>query len=1125
MSDEIQDPELLLPDEVELQHDRDEEIAALMDEQEHMVVPQVGAKPPKHLARLLKENAKTKSKKSDSVYPVEFDGFEPPTKMFKNCVIGKVQVPIPRTKPVRYQEGILHLRGRGSMEAPIDVLFVGACVLQEEYDAGSAEPQMLRGGPGNLFMRNLLRAGFTDIKWYYTTVAKYNTPRLRLKAQDIRWGTPALEDEIKVLQPKMIVCFGKQPFDYFMETRKLPMKDVQGAFFDSKKYGCPIYVMDSLHVVCYKPEYTDRFMTDLRNVLQEIQSMQGTRRVQITQTYHTISKATELAGLMMRLQSKKVSEMAVDCEWHGQTAWGGRLRSFQLCWQAGHAAYVRLMDEHAKYSFDVPLETVGQIVSPVMNAPTMRYIGHNASADMPWLHRHVGIDVYRKFIFDTMYAQHTINEYADQKLERLSVKFTDLGRYDIDLLLWKKAKKFDEEDNEGYGFVPDRIIIPYGCRDVDATFRSRFPLFTQLVKKGLLRYYNEFVLPFVTDGFYEMMDCGLPINTEFLDEMRETFTRNRDLLVTDFRRGIIDEAHQKMQQVLKQLAPDRWQDVYLEIVKLMREKTVEATATASDLFKSCFKDHRDSQKFMPFFLHLAEAPTFNINSVAHISRWLFDIKGLAPIKTTKQNGIALSWEKVEQMDKKKREELNPQKAADKQVIKIYAEKDPMVARLEELKSVGNIVKAFLKEADEETGKEQGIHKWIQEDGRIHGNFALTETARPRAWKPNILNWPKAITRPIEAGFRRINEQTEAEHRKRLEALSPDAKEDRAAIEAEIFRLTKKPTSLRANVQAPEGWCIVDMDLKTAEIVALAYQSGDQNMIKVLTEPDVQFARIDQANPKKVVRICYNDNEGIPESEYDPALLVSPDDPRILRRADGSIIHPKRDLHWEMGCAVAKKPREKCDERMVRDGCGKVGNFSIPYGATPTLLERMIEANTGLKPEDHTGEMMIQAWKNRYADANKFQEAMEDFVKDPGYWRSLSGRVRHFEYAELEELTGFDDYKKKGIFSGLARQARNFPCQEIVAATTAKALLMFIDDRRKMAMRSRIGILLYDAMTAFVPLEESRPASDLLRDCLTVRNKWNTKGGLFHFEVDTTIGFRWGVKATAEEKKLIEGHMR
>ena len=127
------------------------------------------------------------------------------------------------------------------------------------------------------------------------------------------------------------------------------------------------------------------------------------------------------------------------------------------------------MDDKLNYSFDRPIETVRQIIAPVFNDPTVKFIGHNASADMPWMYHHLGIEVYQKFTFDTLYAQHTVNEYADLKLERLAIRYTDLGRYDFELQQWKKSHGFDDKREEGYGRVPDGILIPYACKDVDTT--------------------------------------------------------------------------------------------------------------------------------------------------------------------------------------------------------------------------------------------------------------------------------------------------------------------------------------------------------------------------------------------------------------------------------------------------------------------------------------------------------------------------------------------------------------------------------------------------------------------------------------------------------------------------------
>lgn len=1125
-----------------------EKATSKMEDQFPAVVYTVGsAEEPKKQKRLTKEQGRSKEKKEAPKYPAEFEGCLPPESIWRNRNIGMGTHPVPGTN--RTEKGILHLCGRGHTEAPIPIMFVSPFVTMEEISAKTVTvPMMVRGASGNYLMKMLEEVGIQNSDWYYTTIAKYVKHKSKLNDQDINWGKPALEDEIKNLKPKIIVCFGKAVFDFFIGHKKFKVADVQGAFFYHEQYKCQIYLMDSPTVATYKPEFRDRFITDLQQLKFAMDADRGYARPIIPLQYETIENSRQLMNLMGRLMVMKVRLMSVDCEWHGHTAWGGNLRGFQFCWAPGKAAYLRLRNDKMEYVFDVPMSTIEQIIAPVFNHPDMRFIGHNGCADIPWMDLHLGIKVYRKFAFDTLFAQHTVNEYADLKLERLSVKFTDLGRYDIPLMLWKKANKFNEKTEPGYGRVPDSILIPYGLRDVDTTFRCFMPLHKQLMKAGLLDYYKNFLLPFVTDGFYELMSCGLPINIDALNEMREVFSDNQKKLLQMFVAQLMIEAYAKLRQVIINLTstqgPEYGAQAADEIIGLLQTQEKDAIEQADGLFNAilCPSDASKievlgeritpataKERYYPFFKHAAEAPEFKIDSTHYLRRWLFDIKGLVPIKTTKRNGIQMAWSKVLTMDPKERAEVNPVPAADKGTLKIFAEQDPLVAQIQELKSVGNILKAFLGGIEDEEGPDQGcergLHKWIQPDGKIHANFALTETARPRTWNPNVLNWPKAVTKPIEKGFQRIIDAEVAVLRKKYEAIPVENEGDRRAIEAEIQRQMKKPSSLRANVQAPEGYCIIDMDLKTAEVVSLAYQSNDQNMIKVLTEPDTQFARIDKDNPKKVVRICFNENENIPQSAWDESLIVSMDDPRILRNPDGSIMHPKRDLHWEFGCGVAGKPRELCDERMIRDGCGKVGNFSIPYGASSGSLNRLIETNTGIKPDDSTGQKMIDAYKKRYPTACEFLEGMEKIVINPGRWRSLSGRVRHFEYASIMDINEFSTHQKKGILQGLARQARNFPMQENVAATTGKALLMFIEDARQMKLRSQIGILLYDAMTAFVPLTEAKVAEKLLRECLTVRCPWDTPAGRFNFEVDTSIGFRWGVKATKEEKKLIESYMQ
>lgn len=1065
------------------------------------------------------------TKKKQLMYPAVFEDMEPPKQLWRSRAIGDMEITSVRGKK---SKGVLHVCGRGS-KTP-DVVFISPCVLyEEEMTSYSSEPKLLKGPAGNIFLRALYRCGFKDEEWYYTALCKYSVPRSKLTAQDIRWNAAMLDDELRTLKPKLIVCLGKPAFDYLFKL-KFKLKDVQGGFFRSEEYDCMLYPMDSLITVLMKPEYLERMLVDLKEVRKSLNEIKGVPIIKVATNYTVLDNAEKLQNAMTELGEEvnagRIHVASVDCEWKGQTAWSGQLRSIQACWKPGQAVYLRLMapkDGKSIYVFDQPLPVVREIIDPTLNNPKLKYVGHNFHADMAWMDQHLDIDVRDRAAFDTMFAQQLLNEYADLKLERLSVQHTDLGRYDIELLLWKKKSKFDEEDNEGYGLVPDGIIIPYACRDVDATLRIYPILMRQLVLNKLSTYYFNYALPFVTDGFYELMSTGIPIDREYLDEMRTVFTRNGDMLLTEFRKDLRKEADMFLHTALRHMATkmgtslESASNTFIEMYQLSKDESPHVEKELRVLLQAYCRDSSDFDQILPLYQHWRVASKFNISSSDHLGRWLFEVKRFKPIKTTKKDGIQMAWDKVMSLPAERQSQFRP--AADKQTIKVFATKDPMVSRIEELKSVQNITKIFLKGPDEE-GREQGLHKWIQPDGRVHANFAVTETGRPRAWKPNILNWPKHITKPIEKAFERIN--VIRGNVRRAELMTENASEE--VIAQAVKDLITLPVSVRSGAKAPDGYCLVDMDLMTAEVVGLGYLSGDQNLIKVLTEPDSQYARIDKELPKKSVRICYNENVKIPVSKQDPKYLVSLDDPRLLRDEQGQILHPRRDVHWEFAEEVAEGPRESLEERLFRDGCGKVGNFSIPYGATDMLLERMIEANTGIKPPEGTGKKMIEAHAARYPVATNYQKYLETTIESPGYFRALSGRVRHFYYTNLGDIDGLSDYTREGILSPLKRQARNFPMQNIVADTTAKALVRFVRERRERKLDARIMMLLYDAMTVITKLEDLKETITLLKNCLTIWCPWTAHGVTFNFDVDTSIGFRWGVKATKEEKAIIAQYL-
>ena len=150
--------------------------------------------------------------------------------------------------------------------------------------------------------------------------------------------------------------------------------------------------------------------------------------------------------------------------------------------------------------------------------------------------------------------------------------------------------------------------------------------------------------------------------------------------------------------------------------------------------------------------------------------------------------------------------------------------------------------------------------------------------------------------------------------------------------------------------------------------------------------------------------------------------------------------------------------------------------------------------------------------------------LEKIIEDPGYFRAISGRIRHFFYTNLGDLDGVDDYTREGILSPLKRQSRNFPMQNLVADTANRAQQRFMKERDERHLRSRVMMLLYDAMTVISPLEKLKETIPLLRNSMTIWCPWHVHGRTFNFDVDIGVGFRWGVKAKKEEKEMLKQYL-
>lgn len=659
---------------------------------------------------------------------------------------------------------------------------------------------------------------------------------------------------------------------------------------------------------------------------------------------------------------------AVDCEWHGRTHVDGQLRTIQFAWTESDAVVIEFRNEQNEWSFELDHATardvgsevvqqalsskwqegetypsaatvekqryaaVGRILAGIMNKKDVRYIGHHFSADAPWMEHWLGLNTYRRCIMDTEFAQQTVDEASELGLERgIAMKYTTLGMYNLDLILWKKDNP--GKTDGGYGFIPSDILIPYSVLDVIAPFRAAPLIRRQLEAQQLTKYYDTILNPFVTDTFTDMCMEGLPMDVKLMDELRELFHFARRELEVRFKERVHKEAKTKLAQtVFDEMTPEARMRVLLCIKEGDGEKILEAIKRHAPM--------EDIPKWIKRVGHFVDAPNFNIRSPDMMRRWLFDVEGLEPIKTTNQKAKGLpsmAWEKVLELPADRQRLYTP--AVDKQTLQILSEQFGTLNELLDLNAVGNVCKAFLKEADtyidddgNEVRSENGLHQWLASDNRVHGMTSLTETGRTRTWKPNSLNWPKYVSerigRSIELVVREAHERGEL----------PEHLMKWVGVKA------KKLPSIRSCVTAPEGYCLVEFDYKTAEMVALSKISYDLDLMRILEEPDPEWASLKGDNPYKIkqVRVAFSDpmESGIPVDKQNPDYIMNAwkngknlgpvTEEMLARNADGSVKHSGYDIHWSIAERIYEDGREMMDADIQR-AAGKVINFCLATG--------------------------------------------------------------------------------------------------------------------------------------------------------------------------------------------------
>lgn len=376
-----------------------------------------------------------------------------------------------------------------------------------------------------------------------------------LRSHHIHDCLPLLAREIDLIKPSFILLLGTDAVKVFfggkqtlqrVRQRLFLLRDVRdiksGRIIDATRVSVddPIWrvsikILATVHpsAVLREAGLLEGFQADLAQLRMVMGGHASNPTPGIGMDYRYVTTADELAPVVAQALAESPI-IAIDCEWGGGV-WsrGGQLRCIQFSWKPGSACVVIL--RRAGLHDMQPVTERLKIISILKEFFSRVFVvGHNFRADAPWLDD-IGIPAINRLCFDTMLADHALNENAEHGLESCVARYTSMGRYDWELSEWVRNAHFPSVD--GYKDVPDPLLLPYAAADADATLRV-YGVLRDLLNKpenlSVARLFYNIVMP-ANFPLYEMERTGILVDFERMKLLVHLYSERKEELAQELR--------------------------------------------------------------------------------------------------------------------------------------------------------------------------------------------------------------------------------------------------------------------------------------------------------------------------------------------------------------------------------------------------------------------------------------------------------------------------------------------------------------------------------------------------------------------------------------------------------------
>lgn len=684
---------------------------------------------------------------------------------------------------------------------------------------------------GKLFWETTQEAGLDPADWYLTNVMKFAPPdgvKIKGKGMDawqLKVCIPLLMQEICLVRPRYLLLLGadavkavigdkctlgqvrSQPLTIdglsgLREARYRPM-----AAPDSLDLSSPDQVNAFTYFHAFATQHPAAVMREagLRHGL--VRDLQTFKSLMTSELNHSsvadryqievVDNAARLSQIVDRVIELSVKDISIDCEWGGTDYMSGRLRTVQFSWSDTEACVAVFLHEGGVPAQD-DLERIRMLneIRRLINRPGLRISGHAIRADAPWT-KSEGIDIFGGEFFDTMLADHMLNENAEHGLEACTVRYTDMGRYDFDMARWVKEHKADVEIN-GFLNAPNLLLYPYAGCDVIATRRIAFKLMELLERPenaGLRSCYYGVVLP-CNLPLHEIETTGLLVDFPLLKKMVWDYDTEKIKLLSRLRVMMADpEFNPNSPDQIKRILFNRTPEQLIAIETAAQRGDDPSAADQLVLEQLHPREDTDEEVDEVKAQLLASGALQHYKPPKKKKEQAYRPGlGLTPYKTTGKPSCM--WEDLEPTLSTLKK-VSP--STDAESLAELADKHPIVRVLADFKIVSQVTKSFLRKPDEDGDSPDdyttGLGGAIDSDGRIRTNLSqMSETGRQKSYKPNLQNLPKKQEKELDRIFE------------------------------------GKMPHIRSCFIAADGHVIIEADYKSAEVFSMGYLSNELKLV-------------------------------------------------------------------------------------------------------------------------------------------------------------------------------------------------------------------------------------------------------------------------------------------------------